>query len=48
MMARKDANKTNAEAQARIDRLREDRDRHQQRAEQYALKLPPTTMDDHA
>lgn len=25
----------------RIDRLREDRDRHQQRAEQYALQLPP-------
>ena len=41
VMARKDANKQTAEAQARIDRLREDRDRHQQRAEQYARQLPP-------
>jgi hypothetical protein len=41
VMARKDANKQATESQARIDRLREDRDRHLQRAEEYALRLPP-------
>lgn len=41
MMARKDANKKDADAQARIDRLRIDRDEARARAEQYALKLPP-------
>jgi hypothetical protein len=48
VLARKDENKKSAEAQARIDRLREDRDRHQQRAEKYALQLPPQPVDDHA